>query len=185
MTLVVRFFEVQGDDLDADGGVIEVADDGLVSMSRQLDWIADLKAPIDPRDFTSASTRPAGGFERIGEDGDRVIFRPVGAWDPGVWLDRVRYHFRTPYLRPGEVELQAETGTGDDGVATDLPLGRIDTHVDVDLPNDDWVDPVDYWWATGEGWENIPPDQQAEVIRNIGPAQPGQSDGDPPGTTTR
>jgi hypothetical protein len=104
VTLAVRFYAVEGDNMDADGGFIEVGPDGLVTMPKHLGWVTDLLAPVDPKDFQSASTRPVGGFEKIGEDGDRVIFKPVGTWDPAVWIDKVRYHFRTPYLRPGEVE---------------------------------------------------------------------------------
>jgi hypothetical protein len=46
----------------------------------------------------------------------------------------------------------------------------LDAHVNVVEPNDDWVDPVDYWWATGEGWEDIPPEQQNAILARIGPA---------------
>lgn len=104
MTSAVRFYEVQGEDMNADGGFIEVADDGSVTVTKGLDYAMDLPAWVDPRDPSSASTRPVGGFERIGEDGGRVIFKPVGTWDSAAWIDKVRYHFRTPYLRPGEVE---------------------------------------------------------------------------------
>jgi hypothetical protein len=43
----------------------------------------------------------------------------------------------------------------------------LDAHVRVEEPDDDWVDPVDYWWATGEGWENIPPAQQRAISGRI------------------
>ena len=104
MTLAVHFYAVEGENLNADGGFIEVSNDGLVSVSSDLDWVVDLQAWVEPRNPKSAATRPVGGFEKVGEDGDRVIFKPVGTWDAAVWIDKVRYHFRTPYLRPGEVE---------------------------------------------------------------------------------
>jgi hypothetical protein len=43
----------------------------------------------------------------------------------------------------------------------------LDTHVITEEKNDDWVDPVDYWFATGEGWEDIPLDQQRQIEADI------------------
>lgn len=104
MTSAVRFYEVDGEEMNADGGFIEVADDRTVTITTALAFVLDLPAWIDPRNPGSASTRPVGGFEKVGEEGDRTVVRPVGEWDSGAWLDKVRYHFRTPYLRAGEVE---------------------------------------------------------------------------------
>lgn len=161
----VRFWEVNSEDVNADGGNIEVADDGTVTMTGCLSYIADLRAPVDPHNMASTSSRPTGGFEKVGEEDGRVIFTAVGTWDPALWIDKVRYHFRTPYLRPGEIEFDAEPGQV--GVAG-RSSGRLDLHVDVDQPNDDWVDPVDYWWATGEGWEDIPSNEQAKLRELFG-----------------
>jgi hypothetical protein len=104
VSMVVRFFEIDGDDLNADGGSIEVADDSTVVISEPLAFAMDLPAWEDPTVPGSTSTRPAGGFERVGEEDGQVRFRPVGEWDSAEWIDKIRYHFRTPYLRPGEVE---------------------------------------------------------------------------------
>jgi hypothetical protein len=160
----VRFWEVDGKDLNADGGYIEIADDGIVTMTGSLSFIADLRAPVDPSDMASASTCPTGGFEKVGEGDGRVVFRAVGAWDPGAWIDKVRYHFRTPYLRAGGVEIEDAPGQGGNEAASHRPSGLLDLHVDLDQPNDDEVNPIDYWFATGEGWEDIPPDAQARIL---------------------
>jgi hypothetical protein len=104
VTLAVRFYAVDGENMNADGGFIEVADDTSVTISSDLAFAMGLPAWLEPRNPKSPSTRPVGGFERIGEDGGRAVYRPVGVWDAAQWIDKVRYHFRTPYLRPGEVE---------------------------------------------------------------------------------
>ena len=103
--LRVRFYEVvDRDHLSEDGGTIEVGSDGLVRVSDSLAYALDLPARIDIRDSQSPATRPSGGFEELSKSGGQTVFRPVGEFDPKLWLDKVRYHFRTPYLRPGEVE---------------------------------------------------------------------------------
>jgi hypothetical protein len=107
MTMSVRFWAVKGRDVNADGGFIEVGDDGTVTVSKSLDWVLDLPAPVDIKDQSTPSTRPSGGFTKVGTDGDAIVFRAEGQWDAALWLDKVRYHFRTPYLRPGDVETSA------------------------------------------------------------------------------
>lgn len=102
--LAVHFYSVEGDDLDADGGDIEVGSDGLVRVSDKLAWVLDLPAPMDIRDPVSLPTRPSEGFVKVAEEPGSEVWRPVGTFDAAVWIDKVRYHFRTPYLRPGEVE---------------------------------------------------------------------------------
>jgi hypothetical protein len=181
----VRFWKVGGEEMNANGGFIEVADDGTVTMTAHMSFIADLRAPVDPRDMASASTRPAGGFERIGDAGDQVVVEAVGEWDPEAWIDKVRYHFRVSYLRPGEVAIDAEPEQGGVGVATDRSSGLLGLHVDVEQPNDDWVNPVDYWLATGEGWENIPSDEQVKLRQWLGVANgPVSTDDGRPGAET-
>ena len=105
MTLAVRFYAVVGENTDADGGTIEVASDGLVRTSNNLEWVLGLPAPEDMEADGSPSTLPSGGFTEVGDEpGGVKVFRPEGDFDAAKWLDRLRYHFRTPYLRPGEVE---------------------------------------------------------------------------------
>jgi hypothetical protein len=188
----VRFWVVDGDDVDADGGYIEVLTGGLVRLTSQNEWMLDsidgggtgLPAPEDLSVSGSPTTRPANGFLRIGvEDAGTILYRaePVDGWDGTHWLDRLRYHFRTPYLRPGEVEFDTAEDAAAFALAIDRATGRIDTHVNVDEPNDDIVDPVDYWFATDEGWENIPPERQAELLRLLGvtPDPASRSGGQP------
>lgn len=102
--LAVRFYAVVGEDTDADGGSIEVGSDGLVRVTNSLDWVLTLPAPEDMEADDSPSTLPSGGFEKVSTEAGAEVYRPVGEFDPAKWLDRLRYHFRTPYLRPGEVE---------------------------------------------------------------------------------
>lgn len=104
VTLAVQFWEVQGDDANALGGRIEVDDQGLVHLPSTYDYMLDLPAPLDLRDLGSPSTRPAGGWVRVSEEDGIVTVRPEGAFDARLWLDKVRRHFRSPYLRAGDIE---------------------------------------------------------------------------------
>lgn len=109
---LVRFYEVQGDELNGDGGFIEVTEDGSVRVTPNNEWmLADRKdgGLLAPEDITmpnSPSTRPANGFRRVGQEPDgTVIYAPdPEEWDGRRWLDKVRYHFRTVYFRPSEIE---------------------------------------------------------------------------------
>lgn len=47
-------------------------------------------------------------------------------------------------------------------------MPRLDPTVDVGLGNDDWVDPVDRWFSTGEGWDDLTEEEQARVNAVLG-----------------
>ena len=168
--LRVRFYEVvDRDHLSEDGGTIAVGPDGLVRVSDSLAFALDLPAREDIRDSQSPSTRPAGGFEQVSRSGGQTVFRPVGGWDPEMWLDRVRHHFRTPYLRPGEVEIDDNEPAAEDAPGAKASEGLfepIPTAYDISLP--DGPDPLDDWFATGEGWDDLTPTQQAHLREWIG-----------------
>ena len=107
----VQFWGVDEDDVNADLGAIEVTEDGTVMVSTGLEWIVApgsmLPAPDDIRTPGSPSTAPAQGFRKIGNTrAGTMAYVPVpkDGWDGRRWLDKVRYHFRTVYIRPGEVE---------------------------------------------------------------------------------
>lgn len=106
----VRYWGVDGDEVNRDFGTIELTPEGDVLISERLEWIVApgsmLPAPKDIRDPQSPSTAPAGGFRLVGGRGKVLRYEPVEreGWDGALWLDKVRYHFRTVYVRPGEVE---------------------------------------------------------------------------------
>jgi len=105
----VQFWAVDGEDLNADAGFIEVTEDGSVRISPRLEWVVEPDSMLPAWKNTTRleqPTTPENGFRRVGEEEDgTLIYAPDPEdWDGPLWLDRVRYHFRTVYLRPGAVE---------------------------------------------------------------------------------
>jgi len=42
-------------------------------------------------------------------------------------------------------------------------VSLLNTNIVVEQGNDDMLDPIGYWFETGEGWDDIPPDAQARI----------------------